>query len=537
MSRLHLPGAGPSPATTRGAAFLLSAASAGACYWPGGPGLPVWGAVAALLWLIEDDSPSRAFFRAWAWGGAAWGVAMYWFFPVTLQYAAGPKAWRLLLACAVIAYHALMVAVPTAAARLLAARLARRGYDPRAALALCAVPCFTASEGLFPQVYPACVATTQLAHLPAVQSLDLWGTGGLALLIFTVNAALYAAARLPRGGRWAAAAALACLLNEGYGLARMRAVDRQADAARAAGRVLSVAVLQGDLPLLARNTGDSAEPNIAYYRELSVRALAQAPADLVVWPHNSYERTLRFAADDPAFERPLLDGARFGPRLAADLPFAAHALVTAQAESPVTDAAALPSRHYASVLKGPGGSVLGTTIKVHPTPLAEWLPLERFLPALHRLTPRLKRVIPGPSRVLTMADGRRLGVFICYDAVRTAVARRLSLAGAQVLVNPSSDQWSYDKEVQPWQHLRIVMMRAVENRRSYVRGTPSGVSAVIDPVGRLSAALAVDAKGSLNATVALMEGRTPFMLVGDAVYGLALACAAALWALGRPRAT
>lgn len=521
----------------RAAALLLSASAAGACYWPAGSGWLVWGAVAVLLWLIEDDPPWRAFFRAWAWGCVAWGVAMYWFFPVTLEYAAGPKAWRLLLACAVIAYHALMVAVPAAVARRLAVRLALRGFDPRAALALCSVPCFTAAEGLFPQVYPACVATTQLFHLPAVQSLELWGPGGLSLLVFAVNAAVYAAARLPRGWRWAAAAAAACLLNEGYGLARIRAVDAQSAAARAAGRVLSVAVLQGDLPLLARNTGDSAEPNIAYYRDLSAQALSSAPVDLVVWPHNSYERTLRFGADDPGMERPFFDGGPLGPRLAADLPFNAHALVTAQAESPVTDAARLPSRHYASVLKGPDGRVLGTTIKVHPTPLAEWLPLETVLPALHRLTPRLKRVLPGPSRVLTLEDGRRLGVFICYDAVRTAVARRLSLAGAQVLVNPSSDQWSYDKKAQPWQHLRIVMMRAVENRRSYVRGTPSGVSAVIDPVGRLSASMGVDEKGSLRASVALMDGRTPFMLVGDAVYPLALAAALLLWLVGLKRAT
>ena len=516
------------------AALLLSAAAAGTCYWPAGSGWLIWGSVAVLLRLIEDDAVAPAFFKAWAWGCAAWGVAMYWFFPVTLEYAAGPKAWRLLLACAVIAYHALMVAVPAAAARALAARLARRGFDHRAALALCAVPCFTASEGLFPQVYPACVATTQLSHLPAVQSLELWGPGGLSLLIFCVNAALYAALRLPRGWRWAAAAVAACLLNEGYGLVRMRSVDARYLAAASQGRAISAAVLQGDLPLLARNTGDSAEPNIAYYRDLSEQALSEEPVDLVVWPHNSYERTLRFAPGDAALERPFVEGRPFGERLAADLPFKAHALVTAAAESPVTDAAPLPSRHYASVLKGPGGEVRGTTIKVHPTPLAEWLPFEDLLPVLHRLTPRLKRVIPGPSRVLTMDGGTRLGVFICYDAVRTGVARRLSLAGAQVLVNPSSDQWSYDKKVQPWQHLRIVMMRAVENRRAYIRGTPSGVSAVIDPVGRLVAAMGVDEKGHLRARVAPMEGKTPFMLVGDAVYALALAAVAALWLRGRP---
>lgn len=468
---------------------------------------------------------------------AAWGVALYWFFPVTLKFAAGPVPWRLFLAVGVIAYHALILAIPAACSRACAIRLAARGWNARAALALCAVPWFCAAEGLFPQVYPACVATTQFGHLPAVQSLDLAGPGGLSWLIMAANAALYAAVRLPRGRAWALAGALAvCGLNEIYGLARMRAVDKDIAAAFSAGRTLSVAVLQGDLPLLKRNTEDSAERNIAFYGNLTKAALAAAPAELVLWPHNSYERILRFAPDDPGLERPTLPAGSLQARLAADLPFATYTLLSAQASSPETERQSWPSRHYVSILVGPGGRVLGSTSKVHPTPLAEWLPLGGAFPILHRLTPKLKRVVQGPSRLLSLPDGRRLGVFVCYDAVKTDVARILASAGAQVLINPSSDQWSYDRTVQPWQHLRIVMMRAVENRRFFVRATPSGVSAIIDPAGRMLAHLPVDAAGHLTQTVALMDARTPFMAVGDAAYWFALLTALGLAAWGARRA-
>lgn len=499
----------------------LSAAVAGAalgsCYLPSGTGWPAWAALAALLWCVEDEPPLRAFFLSWLFGVCAWGVALLWFVRVSLEFAAGPGFVRFLFALGVIAYHGLMLPVSAGAARWLAGRL---DWEPRLALAVCAVPCWTATEGLFPQVYPCCMATTQLGHLPAVQSLDLAGPGGVAWLIFTVNAALYYAIRKKRWG--ALALALGVLgLNEAYGRARIRQVDAQVSSAKS----LRVSVLQGVLPLMSRNTAASAEPDIAFYRDLTRKALAEGHAELVVWPHNTYERTVRFGAQDPALEHPLLPEGQ----LAADVPFPTHVLLSASGESPATQASSWPSRHYVTILKDPAGGVAGVTSKVVPTPLAEAMPFGDWLPALYRLRPKLKRLVPGASRVLTMADGRRLGVVICYDAVTTSVARRLAASGAQVLVNPSSDQWSFDRRVQPEQHLRIVTLRAIENRRAFVRATPSGVSVVVDPAGRVLRSLPVDVTGAFTQDVPLLDGRTPFMALGDAAYWLALAAVGLLW--------
>lgn len=521
------------PALARAATLVLTGTAAGTCYWPTAGGWPVWFVLAPLLWLLEDLPPARAFRRAWVWGLVAWAVAMHWFFRVTLEYAAGPWAWRLVLALGIIAYHGLMLAFTGLFTAWTARRLAAAGWEPRAALAAAFVPWAAAMEGLFPQVYPACVAATQLNHLPAVQSLDLWGAGGVSLLVFGVNAALYAAWRVPGARRGAlAAAAAAFLLNEGYGLLRIGQQEAADDAARAAGRTLRLSVVQGDLPLKSRNTGASAEPNIAFYRALTAEAMESAP-ELIVWPHYSYERLIRFEAGDPGLERPGYGGGALSERLKADVPFPVHALLSAPAESPATSSGSWPSHHFVTLLKGPDGAPLGSTSKVNPTPLAEKMPFGDWFPVLHRLAPKLKRVVPGTSRLLAMADGRRLGVFICYDAVKTAPARRLAAAGAEVLVNPSSDQWSYDKTSQPWQHLRIVLLRAVENRRWYARATPSGVSVIADATGRVVRDVGVDVRGVVTETVPLRTGRTPFMSLGDAAYYAALLAGLALAALGR----
>lgn len=523
------------PAAVRGAVLVLTGAVAGTCYWPSGSGWPMWFVLAPLIWGLEGASPAAAFRRAWVWGLAAWGVAMFWFLRVSLEFAAGPSALRLVLALGVIAYHGLMLAVAAAGISWTSRRLAAAGWEPRGALAASFVPWMAALEGLYPQVYPACVAATQLNHPPALQSLDLWGAGGVSLLMMGTNAALYAAWRLPsprvrRGALAAAAAAL--LANEAYGRWSLRAAEAADEAARAAGRTLRLSVLQGDLPLESRNTAGSAEANIAFYRDLTAEAVAQGP-ELVVWPHNSYERLVRFGEGDPGLERPLFADAGTAERLKADVPFPVHVLLSAQAESPATAAARWPSRHFVTLLKGPDGTALGSTAKVNPTPLAEKMPFGDWFPVLHRLTPRLKRVIPGLSRLLATADGRRLGVVICYDAVKTGPSRRLAAAGAEVLVNPSSDQWSYDRGTQPWQHLRIVVLRAVENRRWYARATPSGVSVIVDSAGRVVRALGVDARGVATETVPLLSGRTPFMSLGDAAYWFAAVLALALSALGR----
>lgn len=505
----------------QGPVLLASAALAGSCYWPAAPGWPMWAAVAPLFFAIEGRRPARAFLTGWAWGFVAWGAAMHWFVRVSLEYAAGPWLWRLALALGVIAYHGLMLAVPAAATAYLAGRLAERGAGRWPAFLLCAPPCFVAAEGLWPQVYPAMVAATQVGHLPAVQTLELWGPGGVAWLVLSVNA-LLAAAWGARSWRLAAAAAALLAANEAYGAVRLRQVDAASAAALAEGRSLRVSVLQGDLPLKSRNTGASADANIAFYTRLTEGAMADRP-DLVVWPHNTYERTLSFAADDPSLERPGEEGGDLARRLKEDIPVPAAVLLSAQAHSPATGADPTPSHHFVTLLRGADGALRGSTLKVHPTPLAEFMPLGSRLPALYRLTPKLQRLIPGPSRLMETADGTKLGVYICYDGVRPGVARALAGSGAEVLVNPSSDQWSYDKATQPMQHLRIVMLRAVEDRRWYARATPSGISAVVDASGRVAASLPVDASGHVTVAVPRLSGRTPFMFLGDLAYWLAAA--------------
>ena len=87
----------------------------------------------------------------------------------------------------------------------------------------------------------------------------------------------------------------------------------------------------------------------------------------------------------------------------------------------------------------------------------------------------------SPTRTETV---HRYGVFICYEAVFADEVRQFARNGAEVLVNISDDGWYGDTSA-PWQHLNMARMRAIENRRWLLRDTNNGVTAAIDPYGRV----------------------------------------------------
>lgn len=520
----------------KAAALVLAGALAGTTALPEGSNWPLWFALAPLLWAVEGLRPGRAFVFGWAWGLAACAVALYWMPRVALQFTGGAPALKLAAAAGIFAWHALTVALPAAAAAG-AARLAeRRGLDPVAAAAVALAPAFVLCEGLFPQANPSYVAASQLVRPVSAQLLSLAGAGGLAWAIAAVNSGTYLALRPgPRLRRLAGAATAAAVLAsvEAFGRARLARLDASDARALAEGRAVRAALLQGALPLERRNDPAWREENIAVYTALTERA-ARDGVELVVWPANTYERPLEFSPGDAAMERPSLEG---GGALAAalfrDVPGGVHAVLTGSSRSPETAKTETPSRHWTAVLKAPDGAVLGATNKGNPTPLGETKPFGTLLPALHRLTPKIKRLLPGPSRVLTTLGGTRLGVYICYDGMLAGPARALARAGAEVLVHPASDQWSFDQGAQPVQHLRVSMQRAVETGRWLLRATPSGVTAVVDSGGRLRGRLAPGEPGHIVARVPLLVEATPYARLGDWPYAAAgLALAALTAALG-----
>ena len=121
---------------------------------------------------------------------------------------------------------------------------------------------------------------------------------------------------------------------------------------------------------------------------------------------------------------------------------------------------------------------------------------------------------PASDRKVFRLNGHRYGVFICYEAVFADEVRHFAQLGAEVLVNISDDGWYGDTSA-PWQHLNMARMRAIENRRWMLRDTNNGVTAVIDPYGRVRQSIPRHQADALPAQYGFRDDITFYTAHGD----------------------
>ena len=162
--------------------------------------------------------------------------------------------------------------------------------------------------------------------------------------------------------------------------------------------------------------------------------------------------------------------------------------------------------------------------KHHPVPFAEHIPFYEF-----DVVENFFREVVGLPAIWTMGeeytifeipvqDGGsvRFGVPICFEDSFPSIGRRFTLAGAQILVNITNDSWSKTISAET-QHFAAARYRAVENRRTLVRSSNSGVTAVVDRYGRVRAMLPLFTEDYYHGAVEVQRGGsyTPYTLFGD----------------------
>ncbi len=188
-----------------------------------------------------------------------------------------------------------------------------------------------------------------------------------------------------------------------------------------------------------------------------------AAARLVIWPELPAPL---YYYSDPDFRREANSiAARHGYFLFGTVAFTAD-------HSPLNSA----------VLLGPDGGEIGHYDKIDLVPFGEYVP--PVFSFVNRVTHEVGDFVPGETIKVLPAGQQKLGVFICYEAAFPDLVRQFAAAGANVLVNLSNDGYFGHTEARA-QHLLIARMRAVENRRYLIRSTNDGLSAVVDPAGKI----------------------------------------------------
>lgn len=168
----------------------------------------------------------------------------------------------------------------------------------------------------------------------------------------------------------------------------------------------------------------------------------------------------------------------------------------------------------AGVLFGPDGQVLGEYAKVLIVPFGEYLPLRPLLRWTEQLGMPATDLRPGKEWEPLGWERGRIGVSICFESAFGSVSRTHVRRGANLLAVLTSDGW-VGRTSAGYQHAAFAPLRAVENRRSIARAAATGVSALIDPLGRRIRTLPMFEKGYAVADLPLRTGLTPYARLGD----------------------
>lgn len=178
---------------------------------------------------------------------------------------------------------------------------------------------------------------------------------------------------------------------------------------------------------------------------------------------------------------------------------------------------------------GHGGQMLGVYDKFHLVPFGEYLPFEALLKKFG-----LTKIVgidgsfatgDGPH-ALDIPGAPQAGPLICYEILFPDEV--VGATRPAWFVNVTDDSW-FGPWAGPRQHLLIARMRAIEQGIPVVRAANTGISAVIDPLGRVRAQLALNRAGVLDADLPSVIEETPYARYGlYSFFLLILGCAVAI---------
>lgn len=429
-------------------------------------------------------SARHALALGWTAGLVTQAVGSYWLVGTLVRFSGHPWTVALPLALAVWSYEGGRLALFAAVVRL--------ARPERAWIAPCA---WGALEWAYPLVLPWELAAGLSSRPLLVQLADLGGATLVSMLVVAVNAAVFV--RLPGSGAppgvrsaLPVSTAAACLFAALYGAHRTGVID----AAAARAPKLRVGIVQpGVEPERMRaGSGGTLGRLVALSRALD----AEDRPELFVWPESALPGAIEVArgrvrALVGTLDVPVLLGA-----------------TTLEVGS--RDA----GLHNSALLVAPGGQILARHDKRRLLPFGEYVPLSEALPLLRSLAPNAGRFRPGRLRPPIALGSARVTALVCYEDVLPDLVRELVRAGnPNLLVNLTNDSWFGDTS-EPRTHFALARLRAVEHRRALVRATQTGVSAVIDPVGRVVQEAPSFEPATLVAEVPLLAGATPFTTLG-----------------------
>jgi apolipoprotein N-acyltransferase len=368
------------------------------------------------------------------------------------------------------------------------------------------------------------LAYSQYTVLP-VAGLAAWtGVHGVSFLIVAVNAALVSGIEAGRRGAGSARrVATGTALAAGAGalvFAALGAATPSGSEAEAS-RTLRVALVQSDTRSPALPGSAARDALFRRFSALTRQVAAERPA-LIAWPESSVRGRLPY---DRSLEWELGELARSS---------GSYLLVGSSGQDKGAPGRQPTRSANSAFLFAPDGQPAGRYDKMLLLPFNEYLPLRGRLRWPDWIVADVTDAVPGDERTIFQAGSARFGVLICWENLFPEAFRRSAAGGVDFMVSMTNEAF-IESPAAHYQMLAMNVFRAIENRVAIVRTATTGVSAVVEPSGRITARVRgadgsdVNSAGVLAAEVLLSAERSFYTRHGD---WFVAACAAWLAVAG-----
>ncbi len=488
------------------AARIALAALGGAAYFLGFVGFGYWPLIFVCfvppLFALQGITRWRALGLGVVFGTVTHCGGYYWVIHLLESFAGLATPLALLGFVLLCAYQGLSIALAMVATGYLQRK---HNLSPIWGLTIC----YSLAEWLYPFIFPSFIGNALYKLSPLTQIVDITGMLGLTALVCLVNGAIFEVVqsrlqkrpipRVPVG-----VTVVVLVVTLGYGFQRIGHWDEQA----AAAPTMKVGLVQTNLG--ARDKKKKRKEFIRRHQQMSLALSAQEPElDLVVWPESAYNRWIH--RDTKNLRRTVLAGLEvplvFGTLTYQDMPKGQRR-----------------QTFNSAVLTSSTGDMLQIFDKVELLAFGETIPGIETFPSVRewKWFERTSIFTRGKSfkNFQVPKDGSQVKLLpmICYEDIIPAFVRKVwqTDGPADALVNVTNDSW-YGDTHEPLIHLVLATFRSIETRRALVRSTNTGISAFVDPVGRLVKRTGQWEKATLVHDVPLIKdgGTTIFMKFGN----------------------
>ncbi|MBI4228947.1 MAG: apolipoprotein N-acyltransferase [Deltaproteobacteria bacterium] len=467
-------------------------------------GIISWFLLIPLLVAIKDKNPKHAIALGLLAGSISNSLGSYWLIGTLSRFGGFPFPVSLLFLLLLSAFSGLSFGIFSYLTTKLQL-LKKRGLS--SALAIASI--WTSVEYLYPFLFPFTIANPQAHFVPIIQISDLFGIYSVGFLVVLVNVTLmriYTIIREKRPAPYSeiTVSLILLTLSISYGFWRINTEKGLISEAP----MLKVGIVQANFDFFEKVEDNQ---HIISEKHKSMSEALSSP-DLIIWPETAVQAWIPISSEQ------LIENGGIGIPNIPGTYFLVGGLSFETTKTPSDKIELNETRKYnTAFLTDSDGTILGRYHKIKLLLFGEYLPFSDIFPSLQKLSPASGDFVPGRELKLFEIKKKRLKIapLICYEDIIPSFSRKFVANGANLIVNITNDAW-FGKTRAPYQHLLLSIPRAVETRRYLIRATNTGISAIIDPIGRIVEKTEIFKQTSLEGQAAILEGKiTLYTKIGD----------------------